>query len=404
MVAVDLAADLLHGSVAPGFERVQAEFRRNFEERSELGAACTIFHRGEKVVDLWGGYRDPQKRLPWQEDTLCIVQSVTKGLAAMTLAMLHSRGDLDYEERVATYWPEFEQNGKAQITVRQLLSHQAGLPCLEEGWDWDTLSDLDALAVVLARQRPIWEPGTRHGYHAMNLGLYENELVRRVDPQHRSLGRFFKEEIAEPLGIEFYIGLPEDVPTERIAQVQWPNPVTAVLQMMLKDIRASRFAFAMMNPKSMTTRAFSFTKGGAMAGDIDNPRYRGVEFASTGGIGRASAIALAYSAFATREGELGVSRNTLEMLAAADREPTEGIFDLVLKAEYRHSLGFGKPCPSFPIGRSSRSFGWGGLGGYMGYADPDDQVGFGYTMNRLSFQTGGDSRVTALMNAFYSCI
>lgn len=404
MAVIDLKADLLHGSVSPGFEPVQAEFRRNFEQRDELGAACTIYHRGEKVVELWGGYRDLENRLSWQEDTLCIVQSVTKGLAAMTLAMLHSRGHLDYEERVAAYWPEFEQNGKEKITVRQLTSHQAGLPCLEEGWNWDTLSDLDALAVVLARQRPIWEPGTRHGYHAVNIGLYENELVRRVDPQHRSLGRFFKEEIAEPLGIEFYIGLPEDVPSERVAKVQWPNPLTAVLGMMLEDIRASRFAFAMMNPRSITSRAFSFTQGGAMSGDIDHPRYRGVEFASTGGIGRASAIARAYSAFATGGRELGVSSKTLEMLAAPDREPTEGIFDLVLKAEFRHSLGFGKPCSNFPIGRSSRAFGWGGLGGYMGYADPDDQVGFGYTMNRLSFQTGGDSRVTALTNAFYTCI
>lgn len=404
MTIVKLESELLHGYVSPGFEKVQAEFIRNFEQRNEVGAACTIYYRGQKVVDLWGGYRDLENRLRWEEDTLVMVQSTTKGLAAMTLAMLHSRGHLDYEERVAAYWPEFKQNGKENITVRQLLSHQAGLPCLEEGWDWDTLSDLDKLAEILARQRPIWEPGTRHGYHALTIGFYANELVRRIDPQHRSLGRFFKEEIADPLDIEFYIGLPQDVPLERIARIQWPSPVSAILQTMLRDIRAAGFAIGMMNPKSLTSRAFSFSEGGAMVGDFANPRFRGVELPSTGGIGRASAIARAYSAFATGGSELGVDSKTLDLLSAADREPTKGIFDQVLKVEVRHSLGFEKPCSYFPIGRSSHAFGFPGLGGYMGYADPDNQVGFGYVMNQPGFYLTGDPRVMALMNAFYSCI
>jgi CubicO group peptidase (beta-lactamase class C family) len=401
MSIVKLESELLHGYVSPGFEKVQAEFIRNFEQRNEVGAACTIYYRGEKVVDLWGGYRDLENRLRWQEDTMVLVYSTTKGLAAMTLAMLHSRGHLDYEERVASYWPEFKQNGKENITVRQLLSHQAGLPCREEGWEWDTYSDLDKLAGKLARQRPIWEPGTRHGYHAVNLGFYQNELVRRVDPQHRSLGLFFKEEIADPLGIEFYIGLPQDVPLERIAVFKWPSLASAFL-LMFKDIKAAGFAIGMMNPKSLTFR--SFIAGGDLTGDIANPRFRGVELASTGGIGRASAVARAYSAFATGGSELGVNSKTLDMLSAADREPTSGIFDHVLKVKIRHSLGFGKPCSRFPIGRSSKAFGWAGSGGSLGYADPDNQVGFGYVMNRFGPYLIRDPRPMALMTAFYSCI
>jgi CubicO group peptidase (beta-lactamase class C family) len=190
----------IHGTVAPGFEEVEAEFRKNFRERDELGAACAIYHEGEKVVDLWGGYRDLERRFPWQEDTLVLVYSATKGLAGMTVAVAHSRGLLDYDERVSTYWPEFAQGGKESITVRQLLSHQAGLSGLDKSLDLATIADPQRLAATIARQRPAWEPGTRHGYHGISLGWYEGELIRRVDPKRRSIGGFFQEEIAEPLG------------------------------------------------------------------------------------------------------------------------------------------------------------------------------------------------------------
>jgi len=197
----------IHGYVAPGFEELREEFIKNFTKRGELGAACAIYYKGEKVVDLWGGYRDAKSRAPWEENTMVMVFSTTKGLAAMTVAVVHSRGLIDYDEKVATYWPEFAQNGKESITVRQLLSHQAGLPVLDKKLTLEQVADLDALAEVLARQKPIWEPGTKHGYHAATLGLYMNELIQRVDPQHRSLGQFFQDEIAEPLDLEFYIGL-----------------------------------------------------------------------------------------------------------------------------------------------------------------------------------------------------
>ena len=164
--------------------------------------------RGEKVVDLWGGIRNKQTGEPWERDTMVLVYSATKGLAAMTLAIAHSRGWLDYEERVARYWPEFAQHGKERITVRQLLAHQAGLFAFDEPVDRSVVADLDRLAVVLARQKPAWEPGTRQAYHAITLGFYEGELLRRVDPRHRSLGQFFQDEIATPLGEDVYIRLP----------------------------------------------------------------------------------------------------------------------------------------------------------------------------------------------------
>jgi len=184
----------IHGNVAPGFETVQTEFARNFTERGELGAACTIYYRGDKVVDLWGGYRDPQKKLPWQEDTLVLVFSSTKGLAGLTMALAHSRGLFEYDAPIASYWPEFAQNGKEHITVRQLLAHEAGISSIDEPLPPAVLANPDVLATILARAKPAWEPGTRHGYHAFTLGWYESEIIRRTDPQHRTLGRFFHDD------------------------------------------------------------------------------------------------------------------------------------------------------------------------------------------------------------------
>jgi CubicO group peptidase (beta-lactamase class C family) len=173
------------------------------------------------VVDLWGGRRTPEGDAPWNEDTMVVVvMSTTKGLTAMTLALANARGWLDYDAPVASYWPEFAQNGKAAITVRQLLGHEAGLVLLDEKLTLEKLRDLDGLARLLARQKPAWPPGTRHGYHTMSLGLYMQELIRHVDPARRTLGRFFHEDIAGPLALEFYIGLPREIPDDRLAQVK----------------------------------------------------------------------------------------------------------------------------------------------------------------------------------------
>ena len=157
---------------------------------------------GEKVVDLWGGVRDGRSDDPWEEDTLVIVYSTSKGLSAMTLALAHSRGWLDYDQRVVEYWPEFAKQGKGGVTVRQLLGHEAGLPVIDERLDPELLQDFDRLGEVIARQKPLWKPGTRHGYHGISLGWYMGELMRRVDPQKRTLGRFFAEELAGPLGLD----------------------------------------------------------------------------------------------------------------------------------------------------------------------------------------------------------
>jgi CubicO group peptidase (beta-lactamase class C family) len=393
----------IHGTLAPGFEEVEAEFRKNFRERNELGAACAIYHRGEKVVDLWGGYRDLERRLPWQDDTLVLVYSTTKGLAGMTMALAHSRGLLDYDEKVATYWPEFAQGGKESITVRQLLSHQAGLSGLDRPLDLETIADPDALAATIARQKPAWEPGMRHGYHGISLGWYEGELIRRVDAQHRSLGRFFQEEIAQPLVLEFYIGLPPTVPASRIAEIKAYRPARMLLHM---NTMPAGMVLALMNPRSLTSRSLNQIKAKGIKGpaDLNRPEVWGLEMPALGGVGQVRSIAKAYGEFATGGHKLGITEATLDALVRPAASPARGIRDMVLHVDTFFSLGFIKPFPNFSFGTSEKAYGTPGFGISFGFADPDAQVGFAYAPNRMGFHNWDDPREKALRDALNRCL
>jgi CubicO group peptidase (beta-lactamase class C family) len=387
----------IQGHVSRGFEAVREAFTENFVRRSELGGACCAFHRGEKVVDLWGGIRDKQTGEPWEQNTMVIIHSATKGLAAMTLAIAHSRGWLDYEERVCAYWPEFAQQGKEQITVRQLLAHQAGLFAFDEPVDRSVVADLDRLAVVLARQKPAWEPGTRQAYHAITLGFYESELLRRVDPQHRSLGQFFQDEIASPLRLDLYIRLPEEIPNSRLATIAPPGLIKRLFGFPL------RFMLEVMNHRSNIYRALVINPGAAVSLDEHRIYARNLEVPSGGGVGTARAIAHAYGVFADSGRELGLRKETLNLLAAPANPPTRGFHDECLKGEVQFSLGFMKPSPIWPFG-SAASFGAPGAGGSLGLADPAVGVGYAYVTSQMGTALTGDPRDVALRDALYSAI
>jgi CubicO group peptidase (beta-lactamase class C family) len=391
---------VIQGHVAPGFEEVRREFERNFAERSELGAACAAYVGGEKVVDLWGGVRDARGGEPWGEDTLVLVYSTSKGLAAMTLALAHSRGWLDYDERVAAYWPEFAQAGKADVTVRQLLGHQAGLPVVDERLDVRLLEDFDRLSEAIARQRPAWPPGTRHGYHGVSLGWYEGELIRRVDPKRRTLGRFFAEEIAAPLGLEIYFGAPEDLPRERLARIE-RIPAWKALPKMRELPRP--MALAMLNPRSLSFRTFANPRLRRPA-DLDRAEYRRLEFPAGGAIGSARDIARAYAAFVADPPELGIGDATIGELTRFPQPPSGGWNDEVLGVETAFSLGFARPLGEFRFGSSDRAFGHPGAGGSFAFGDPDRGVAFAYVMNRLGFRLNDDPREKPLRDALYRCL
>lgn len=382
----------IHGFVSRGYEAVREAFAENFSRRREVGAACCVYHKGEKVVDLWGGVRNKATGEPWQEDTMALVYSATKGLAAMTLAVAHSRGWLNYDELVCKYWPEFAQNGKEEITVRQLLAHHAGLFAFDVPIDRTLLADLDRLAEVMARQKPAWEPGTRQGYHAVTLGFYESELLRRIDPQRRSLGQFFQDEIATPLGLDFYIRLPESIPDSRLAPLVNPGFVEMLFGFPI------RLSLAVWNHRSNIRRALM---GSELAHDEHCIYPRNLEIPAGGGVGTARAIAQAYNVFATGGRELGLRPETLQELTAPATPATHGFYDEVMKGEVQFSLGFMKPSSGFPFG-SRDSFGFPGAGGSLGFADPQTRIGYAYVPNRKGVTICGDPRDVALRRALFS--
>jgi CubicO group peptidase (beta-lactamase class C family) len=397
VAAIGPSAPLVAGQVSRGFEPVRDAFADNFARRHELGGACCAYHGAEKVVDLWGGVRNTQTGEPWEQNTMVVVHSATKGLAAMTLAIAHSRGWLDYEERVCTYWPEFAQQGKERITVRQLLAHQAGLFAINEPVDRSIVADLDRLAAVLARQKPAWEPGTRQAYHALTLGFYESELLRRVDPQRRSLGRFFHDEIASPLGLDLYLRLPDTIPNARLASIAPPGRVQMLVGFPF------RLALDAMNPRSNIYRALVINPGTAIYTDQQRVYTRDLEVPSGNAVGTARAIARAYSVFATGGRELGLRAETLGLLAAPAVPATHGFYDECLRGELQFSLGFMKPSASIPFG-SAASFGSPGAGGAFGFADPTAAVGYAYVTSQMGTTMSGDPRDVALRAALYRAI
>ena len=395
---VNVWPDLIGGDVDEGYGKVADAFRRNFSSGREVGAAVAAYRDGRKVVDLWGGFRNGLNRVPWEEDTLVNVFSTTKGVASLAVAVAAARGRVSYDAKVADYWPEFAQAGKEAITVRQLLSHQAGLSAIRPPLTLDDLAEPTKMSAKLAAQAPAWTPGTRHGYHVVTLGFYEGELIRRTDPAGRSLGRFFAEEIATPLGLDFYIGLPGSVDRHRVAYLHAWSPAKLLLHL---NTMPPRFTAALLNPFSLTARSSTIAKGINDPGYLNREELRVVEMPAANGTGTARSIAKLYGSAATGGSEMGLSPNVLDALKTPATAPTNGVRDKVLRVDTEFSLGFAKPAPLTVFGSSDKAFGTPGLGGSFGFADPDSGIGFAYVMNRLGFHLVSDPRELALRHALF---
>lgn len=329
-----------------------------------------------------------------------LVFSTTKGMAAMAVAVALSQGMFELDQPIAKYWPEFAQAGKGRITVRQLLSHQAGLCAIDTPLRPELLADLDQVADILSRQAPAWTPGQRQGYHYLSLGHYESELIRRTDPQRRSLGRFMQDEICRPLGIEFHIGLPRDFAEERIAPIHGFRKSEMMFHL---DKLPPRMVLSLMWPRSLTSRTLLNPHLDSPA-DLDSPCFRNVEVPGACGVGNARGIAKAYGEFATGGRRLGLSAEALRELQVPATPPPAGRRDAVMKIDMSFALGFMKPFPRFPFGRSQTAFGCPGAGGSFGFADPDHELGFAYVMNKMGFHVFDDPRERALREACYACI
>jgi len=377
----------VEGRCAAGFEPVRDAFARNFAERGEVGAAVCAYVGGEPVVDLWGGLADPHTGAPWARDTVVLVFSATKGVTATCVATLVERGLLDPDAPVAAWWPEFAANGKSGVTVAQLLSHQAGLPLVEGDWALEDALRWDPMVTALAAQAPLWEPGRDHGYHMRTFGWLAGELVRRADPAHRTPGPFFREEIAAPLGLDFWIGLPASA-EPRVARLVPPRT----------DLRA---ALAPFGDDLLLARVFSNPGGHFNYDEMWNTRQlHACELPSSNGIGDARSLARLYASLVGEvDGVRTISGETLRVVSA---ERVRGK-DAVIMTESRYGLGYmlGR---AFGAANPPGAVGHGGAGGSLAFADPERGVGFGYVMNDLRFDPEGDPRSEELVRALYACL
>jgi CubicO group peptidase (beta-lactamase class C family) len=382
------------GSVEPGFEKVRDAFERNFAEHGEVGAATALYVAGHKVVDLWGGFADRDAGTPYVEDTLQLVFSSTKGATAACANLLVQRGELDLDAPVAQYWPEFKANGKEGITVRWLLCHKAGLPYVDAEVTFEEALAWDPVIEALEAQAPLWEPGTAHGYHATTFGWLVGEVVRRVTG--KSLGTFFAEEIAGPLGLELWIGLPPEERHRVAPLVTWGRP---------KDPAMAELVEQFMGPQTTLGKALGapsmvFTE---TDGCWNLPELWSAEIPAANGITNARSLARFYAGLTgTVEGGPSEPILTAEQVKAASTRQTEGP-DQVLMLETSFGLGFFTSSAVARYG-GAKSFGHTGAGGSMGFTDPENGIAFGYVMNRMMQSLTGDPRSSGLVRAVYESI
>ena len=373
----------IHGQCHERFEPVRAAFESNFRERDEVGASVFVTHEGEPVVDLWAGDAGPGGE-PWREDTIVNVYSTTKTMASLCVLMLADRGKIEWDAPVARYWPGFEQNGKDGVLVRHVMSHSAGLSGFDPSIGVEDLYDWDAITAHVAAQAPWWEPGTRSGYHAVTQGVLQGEIVRRVTG--RSLGTFFREEVAEPLGADFHIGL-DPAHDKRVGELIPPK---------LAPGAKNPAIGAELSQRSLGSCHLTGREPRTSA-------WRRAEIPSAGGIANARGVGRVHSALACGGEVDGVRLLSPRGVDTIFEEQTNGT-DLVLGIPVRFGMGFGLKSKVFPLGPNERVCFWGGWGGSLAVTDADAKLTVSYVMNRMEANLLGELRGGVLVMAAYQSL
>ena len=373
----------IHGECDPQFSKVKETFEKLYQEDREIGSCFAVYKDGNPLVNLWGGFQDKDKTKPWQKDNLVTVYSTTKGVAAFCIALAMEKGLLKYEERVSTYWPEFSNNGKEDITIGMLMSHQAGI-CSPETRNVEDYYNQSLMAEKLAGMTPIWEPGTASGYHSMTFGWLTSELILRVTG--KSLGTFFREEVGDQHEIDFFIGLPESE-DHRVAELVPFDIVRSEnseqQQVELTDAQKSQHNSA-----------------GTL--DIQNTKaWRQAEIPSANGQGNAGGLAKLYSLIVPEDNSLKLLKDdTVNQMTTMQIEGR----DLVLAVQVRWGVGFILNKHKIIYGPVEGAFGHSGYGGSCAFGDPENKIGVSYVMNRMLDNFNADGRSIELINATYDCL
>ena len=396
---------MISGFAADGFEGVREQFEKNFEKRGEVGGSVAVVRDGEYLVDLWGGWADESRTRLWEDDTIVNVWSTTKGLVSSCAHILIDRGELEIDKPVADYWPEFAQAGKENITVRQLLSHRAGLMAWEDPIPPEDMFNWEKLCAALAATEPFWEPGTASGYHARTFGHLVGELVRRADG--RSIGRFLREEVADPLNAEIFIGVPDELEGKiadlcEIPGSQWAGPGDLAdaeedAATDASEAGASEFEFTERMIRALSGPEISLST-------VNSSEWRRGAFPSSNGHANARGIAAVYGTIASG-GTFGDVRifGSVATERMRDAQPTAR--DIVIGAvagETTWGMGFMVNTPP-AYGPNPRAFHHGGIGGSLGFCDPEAGFGFGYAMNAMGSPLE-DRRAASLLYAVYKAL
>ena len=373
----------IHGECDPQFSKVKETFEKLYQEDREIGSCFAVYKDGNPLVNLWGGFQDKDKTKPWQKDNLVTVYSTTKGVAAFCIALAMEKGLLNYEEKVSTYWPEFSSNGKEDITIGMLMSHQAGI-CSPETRNVEDYYNQSLMAEKLAGMTPIWEPGTASGYHSMTFGWLTSELILRVTG--KSLGTFFREEVGDQHEIDFFIGLPESE-DHRVAELV-PFDIVRSENSDQQQVEL--------------TEAQKSQRNSAGTLDIQNTKaWRQAEIPSANGQGNAGGLAKLYSLIVPEDNSLKLLKDdTVNQMTTMQIEGR----DLVLAVQVRWGVGFILNKHKIIYGPVEGAFGHSGYGGSCAFGDPENKIGVSYVMNRMLDNFNADGRSIELINATYDCL
>lgn len=386
-----VATPRIQGSCEPGFERVRDAFRDNFVTHGELGAACCVYLDGVPVVDLWGGHADAARTRPWQRDTLVGFYSVGKALTSLCALHLCDNTDVALDDPVCRHWPEFAQHGKQSITLRQVLTHRAGLPAIHQPMPEGSMLDWNAMTRALAADRPWWPPGSTPGYHVNTFGFLVGEVIRRKSGL--SFGDYLRRHVAEPLGADVAVGL-DDAELARVAELDWPMP-DGWRQSMALDRQPTEEA-------RVRAHAYANPSGLSSLGVMNTEAWRRAQIPSTNGHGTARGVARVAAALSLGGALDGVRVVDEATLREATRPQVVAV-DRMLGQEMRWGLGFQLTHENRRLGPNPDSFGHFGNGGSLLLSDPTAKVGFGYVMNRI-VRNWRSPQNRALVDAVYACL